>query len=226
MTGFRIAIDGPAGSGKSTVAKRVAEQLGFMYIDTGAMYRSIAWKALQEVESPDQITGELLTEIASKTILHVERDFEGKNHFYVDGQEVTEDIRSPLVSRTVSKVAANKEVREALVAQQRKLGAIFQVVMDGRDIGTQVFPHAEVKVFLNASVDERARRRWKEFSEKGENISLEELKSEIEERDRMDREREHSPLMPAKDAIHIDTTSMSIEEVIQKIISIYEEKKQ
>lgn len=225
MTGFRIAIDGPAGSGKSTVAKKIAEQLGFIYIDTGAMYRSIAWKALKEVNTPDRITGEILERLSEQTALHVEADSEGKNHFFVDGQEVTEEIRSPLVSRTVSLVAANKAVRTALVAQQRKLGNAYQIVMDGRDIGTQVFPNAEVKIFLNASVEERARRRWQEFKEKGERISLEELKKEIEERDRMDREREHSPLIPAEDAIHIDTTSMSIDEVVQKIISIYKEKK-
>lgn len=224
MKTIRIAIDGPAGSGKSTVAKKIAEQLGFLYIDTGAMYRSIAWKALGKVQKVESITPELLKELADHSELTMSVDESNINHFFIDGVEVTEEIRSPEVSRAVSWVAKDQNVRQALVLQQRKLGETYSVVMDGRDIGTNVFPDAELKVFLTASVDERALRRWKELESKGEKIDIEELKKEIAARDKMDQEREFAPLIPAADAIMLDTTSLSIDEVVAKITHLYEER--
>ena len=224
MRTIKIAIDGPAGSGKSTVAKKMAEKLGFLYIDTGAMYRSIAWKALKEAQKVENITPELLQELAKDSELTMSLDENKKNHFFIDGIEVTEEIRTPEVSRAVSWVAKDQNVRKALVINQRKLGEKHSVVMDGRDIGTNVFPAAELKVFLTASVDERALRRWKELESKGEKIDIEELKKEIAARDKMDQEREFAPLIPASDAIMVDTTSLTIDGVVEKLIHLYEEK--
>ena len=224
MRNFVIAIDGPAGAGKSTVAKRVANQLGFIYIDTGAMYRSIAWKALQSVTAIEEIAPVELGEIANQSTLSVSLDSEGSNHFYVDSIEVTEAIRSPQVSRAVAVVAANPEVRAALAKHQQKMGESQSIVMDGRDIGTTVFPTANLKVFLTASVEMRAERRWKELEGKGEKVDYQELKNEIALRDKMDQEREVSPLIAAEDAIFVDTTSLSIDQVVGKIIELYEER--
>lgn len=225
MKPFKIAIDGPAGSGKSTVAKKVAEKLHFLYIDTGAMYRSVAWKALKEVGSVEKITSDLLEKISKNSQLNMTIDDQDRNHFYIDQIEVTEEIRSPEVSRAVSEVAKNKYVREALVFHQRELGENQPVVMDGRDIGTYVFPNAELKIFLTASARERAERRWKELKARGENVDLDELEKEIAARDTMDERREIAPLIPAKDAIQLDTTNLSIDQVVDKLIQLYEEKR-
>ena len=224
MKNFVIAIDGPAGAGKSTVAKRVANQLGFIYIDTGAMYRSVAWKALQNVGTIEEILPTELGKIANESNLSVSLDKEGNNHFFVDSIEVTEAIRSTEVSRAVAAVAANSEVRSALVKHQQKMGESQSIVMDGRDIGTTVFPKANLKVFLTASVEMRAERRWKEMEAKGEKVDYEELKNEIALRDKMDQEREVSPLIAAEDAIFVDTTSLTIDQVVGKIIELYEER--
>ena len=224
MKNFVIAIDGPAGAGKSTVAKRVANQLGFIYIDTGAMYRSVAWKALQNVGTIEEILPNELGKIANESNLTVSLDKEGNNHFFVDSIEVTEAIRSTEVSRAVAAVAANSEVRSALVKHQQKMGESQSIVMDGRDIGTTVFPKANLKVFLTASVEMRAERRWKEMEAKGEKVDYEELKNEIALRDKMDQEREVSPLIAAEDAIFVDTTSLTIDQVVGKIIELYEER--
>ena len=224
MKNFVIAIDGPAGAGKSTVAKRVANQLGFIYIDTGAMYRSVAWKALQNVGTIEEILPTELGKIANESNLSVSLDKEGNNHFFVESIEVTEAIRSTEVSRAVAVVAANSEVRSALVKHQQKMGESQSIVMDGRDIGTTVFPKANLKVFLTASVEMRAERRWKEMEAKGEKVDYEELKNEIALRDKMDQEREVSPLIAAEDAIFVDTTSLTIDQVVGKIIELYEER--
>ncbi len=224
MKNFVIAIDGPAGAGKSTVAKRVANQLGFIYIDTGAMYRSVAWKALQNVGTIEEILPNELGKIANESNLTVSLDKEGNNHFFVDSIEVTEAIRSTEVSRAVAVVAANSKVRSALVKHQQKMGESQSIVMDGRDIGTTVFPKANLKVFLTASVEMRAERRWKEMEAKGEKVDYEELKNEIALRDKMDQEREVSPLIAAEDAIFVDTTSLTIDQVVGKIIELYEER--
>lgn len=225
MKPFKIAIDGPAGSGKSTVAKKLAEKLHFLYIDTGAMYRSIAWKALEEAGSVERITSALLETISKNSQLNMTIDDQNRNHFYIDQIEVTEAIRSPEVNRAVSEVAKNKYVREALVSHQRELGRNQPVVMDGRDIGTFVFPNAELKFFLTASARERAVRRWKELKTRGENVNLDELEKEIAARDTMDERREIAPLIPAEDAIQLDTTNLSIDQVVDKLITLYEEKR-
>lgn len=209
-----VAIDGPAGAGKSTVAQRAAKALGYTYIDTGAMYRAVAWKALQR--------GAVLTD---EMILHALQDMdivlaykEGNTQVYVDGEDVTKAIRTPEVSAVVSRVAAMGEVREKLVELQRKMATSGGVLMDGRDIATNVLPHADVKLFLTASIEERATRRWKELKAKGYDTGIEEVKADIARRDKADSEREISPLVQAEDAELLDTTGMTIDEVVQAIL--------
>lgn len=212
-----VAIDGPAGAGKSTIARLVAERIGYAYIDTGAMYRSVAWKFLQTGAEFDE---KLISELAETMLIEFKPEA-SVNRVFVDGQEVTAAIRSTEVTANVSRVAAIGAVREAMVAQQRRMGEKGGVLMDGRDIGTVVFPHAQLKIFLTASVDERAMRRYKELTAKGENIALEQLKKDIAERDRQDSEREISPLRQAEDALLLDTSDMTIEQVaayIQKLV--------
>lgn len=214
-----IAIDGPAGAGKSTIAKLTAEELGYIYIDTGAMYRSVAWKFLQEkqVFSP-----ELVGKLADKMEITFEPEAK-LNRVFVDGVEVTEAIRTPEVTEIVSKVSAVGAVREAMVAQQRRMGAAGGVVMDGRDIGTVVFPQADLKIFLTASAEERALRRHKEMFDKGMQVDLQQLQADIEARDKQDCEREIAPLCCAEDAIYLDTSSMTILEVTAKILNLVRE---
>lgn len=214
-----IAIDGPAGAGKSTIAKLTAEELGYIYIDTGAMYRSVAWKFLQEkqVFSP-----ELVGNLADKMEITFEPEAK-LNRVFVDGVEVTEAIRTPEVTEIVSKVSAVGAVREAMVAQQRRMGAAGGVVMDGRDIGTVVFPQADLKIFLTASAEERALRRHKEMLDKGMQVDLQQLQADIEARDKQDCEREIAPLCCAEDAIYLDTSSMTILEVTAKILNLVRE---
>ncbi|MBS3948891.1 MAG: (d)CMP kinase [Dethiobacter sp.] len=212
-----IAIDGPAGAGKSTVARTVAQRLGLTYLDTGAMYRAITLAALrQDVDLLD--AGELAI-LASRSGLEIRNNggTDNQNMVFLDGDDVTEDIRLPEVSRNVSFVARCPDVREVLVDRQRQIGKRGGVVMDGRDIGTNVMPEAEYKFFLTASLAERARRRQTELAAKGENMSLPQMMNELAARDRIDSERECSPLCPAHDAIHIDTTELTIEQVVQKI---------
>lgn len=212
-----VAIDGPAGAGKSTIARLVAEKIGYAYIDTGAMYRSVAWKFLQTGAEFDE---KLISGLAETMLIEFKPEA-SVNRVFVDGQEVTAAIRSTEVTANVSRVAAIGAVREAMVAQQRRMGEAGGVLMDGRDIGTVVFPHAQLKIFLTASVDERAMRRYKELVEKGEKIGLEQLKKDIAERDRQDSEREISPLRRAEDALLLDTSDMTISQVadyIQKLV--------
>jgi cytidylate kinase len=211
-----IAIDGPAGAGKSTVAKKVAARLGYAYIDTGAMYRAVTNEYLK---SGKPFSDSFVTGLAEQ--IHITFAYgQGINHVYVNGEEVTEAIRSLPVSRNVSAVSAVEGVRTAMVAQQREIGSKGGVVMDGRDIGTVVFPHADLKVFLTASVEERARRRYLELKQKGEDVSLEDLKKRIAERDHLDETRAISPLKCADDAYFLDSTNLSIEEVTDKIIEM------
>ncbi|MCH3951113.1 MAG: (d)CMP kinase [Acidaminococcus sp.] len=213
-----IAIDGPAGAGKSTIAKKVAAKLGYAYIDTGAMYRAVTLCFLQSGApfSEDVVTREAETMDLSFAYK------DGVNRVYVNGKEVTEAIRTLEVSRNVSKVSAVGGVRKAMVALQRKIGSMGGVVMDGRDIGTVVFPHAELKVFLTASVEERAHRRYLELKEKGEDVDLEDLKKRIAERDHLDETREIAPLRKADDAVLVDSTTLSIDEVTAKIVALAE----
>lgn len=215
----QVAIDGPAGAGKSTVARKVAEILGFCYLDTGAMYRAIAYKALQQgILLQDE---QAVTELVRNTKIcfdHLDRQ-----SVCCDGQNVTVEIRTDEVSRAVSVVASYPGVRERLVRLQQMEAERGNVVMDGRDIGTYVLPRAKTKIFLTASEEERAKRRYLENLEAGKTTSLQEVAADIGKRDRMDTEREYAPLKPAEDAIMIDTTGLSVEEVVARIVKIVQE---
>jgi len=216
-----IAIDGPAGAGKSSVARAVAAQLQLLYLDTGAMYRAITWLALQRGIPLDD--AEQLTQLAAQTQLTLQSgpSADEPTRIWADGEEVTQAIRSPEVTRWVSQVAAVPGVRQELVKRQRLIGRDGGAVLEGRDIGTHVFPDAELKVFLTASVGERAQRRQHQLQAQGQVVSLEELKAQIEQRDRHDSERLISPLRPAPDAILIDTDHLSQAEVEDKIVRLY-----
>jgi cytidylate kinase len=215
-----IAIDGPAGAGKSTVARFVAQRLNYIYIDTGAMYRAVAWAAQAKKISPanDDAMAELTRSLSIQLYY-----CDGQQRINVDGRDVSEEIRTPGVSRIVSAVSAIPAVRAALLELQREMAKAGGVVMDGRDIGTCVLPNADVKIFLTASIDERARRRWLELQEKGFTTDLEQLKQEIALRDKMDSERELAPLRQAEDATLIDTSSMTIDQAVDAIIALHQE---
>ncbi|HEO8422298.1 (d)CMP kinase [Niallia sp. FSL W8-0635] len=216
-----IAIDGPAAAGKSTVAKIVAEQLGYIYIDTGAMYRALTYKAINhKINLEDE---ENLINMLNETVIELFPGEQGQLIF-LDSKDVTKEIRTSEVTNSVSIVSKHKLVREEMVRRQQMFAVNGGVVMDGRDIGTHVIPTAEVKVFLLASVDERAIRRHKENIQKGYNSDLEQLKQEIAARDKLDSEREIAPLKKADDAIEIDTTSLSINGVVDKIMELTREK--
>lgn len=208
-----IAIDGPAGSGKSTIAKLIAEDLGLVYLDTGAMYRLVTLKALNE-----GILGDF--EKIKKMLNNLNIDIK-ENGFYLDNVDVSDEIRKPIVSENVSDIAAIREVREKMVDLQRKFSESKNVILDGRDIGTVVFPNANVKIFLVADAKERANRRYKELVKKGENVKIEEIYENILKRDEIDSTRKESPLKKAEDAIEVDTTSKNIEEVKNEILNIY-----
>ncbi|RKY62210.1 MAG: (d)CMP kinase [Candidatus Latescibacterota bacterium] len=212
-----VAIDGPAASGKSTTARMVARRLGYLWVDTGAMYRALALKALREGIRPDD--RERLKETVDRTDVYLE-ERDGGLRVFLDGEDVTEAIRSPEVTRAVSWVCTFPFVRQAMMRLQREMACGGGVVMEGRDIGTVVVPDAEVKVFLDADIKERARRRWKELGERGVNVSLEEVERELAERDRKDAEREHAPLRRAPDAIVVDTTDLSIDEQVDRIVQM------
>ena len=208
-----IAIDGPAGSGKSTIAKLIAEDLGLVYLDTGAMYRLVTLKALNE-----GILGDF--EKIKKMLNNLNIDIK-ENGFYLDSVDVSDESRKPIVSENVSDIAAIREVREKMVDLQRKFSESKNVILDGRDIGTVVFPNADVKIFLVANAKERANRRYKELVKKGENVKIEEIYENILKRDEIDSTRKESPLKKAEDAIEVDTTSKNIEEVKNEILNIY-----
>ncbi|WP_245902306.1 (d)CMP kinase [Gracilibacillus dipsosauri] len=212
-----IAIDGPAAAGKSTVAKKVAEKLHYVYIDTGAMYRSLTYKVLQDnIDMKDE---NAVLNLLKKTNILLDQHFD----VYVNNEKITAEIRTSDVTDHVSLIASYPSVREEMVTRQQKLATDRGVVMDGRDIGTRVLPDAEVKVFLIASVEERAKRRHEENVTKHLPSNFEQIKLDIEKRDRMDTERTASPLKKADDAIEIDTTSLSIEDVVNKILSLVQE---
>ena len=209
-----VAIDGPAGAGKSTVAQMAAKELGFTYIDTGAMYRAVAWKSLQQGKT---VTDDLINDVVKD--IDIVLDYkEGKTRVFVDGTEVTSEIRTPEVTGIVSQVAALGPVRERLTDLQRKMATQGSVIMDGRDIATNVLPNADIKIFLTASIEERADRRYKEMKAKGYDVDLKKLQEEIAARDKADSEREISPLVQAEDAELLDTSDMSIEEVVKVIL--------
>lgn len=213
-----IAIDGPAGAGKSTVAKIVAEKLGYTYIDTGAMYRGVAWKTLRDdKDAPDEAILRAVQGIDVRLACT-----ESGTRVAVDGTDVTAEIRTPEVTHIVSRVAALGPVREKMVELQRAMAADGAVVMDGRDIGTNVLPNADVKIFLTASVEERARRRYDEMVAKGYAVNFDELKDEIASRDKQDSERAISPLRQAEDAVLLDSTALTIDEVVARILELLE----
>jgi len=216
-----IAIDGPAGAGKSTVARIVAQRLGYLYIDSGAMYRAVAWLVLQSGE--DSRNADAVARLAESIDL-VLTYRNGVTEVRVNGRDVTDEIRRPAVTQLVSEIAKIPAVRRAMVARQRAMAAAGGVVMDGRDIGTFVFPQAEIKIFLTASIDERARRRWRELNDKGYNVDFDALRQEIALRDEADRNRAMGPLIKADDAFFVDTTALSIDQAVEKILAICREK--
>ncbi|KJR48920.1 Cytidylate kinase [Desulfosporosinus sp. I2] len=216
---LQIAIDGPAGAGKSTIAKIVAKKLHLFYIDTGAMYRAIAYKALKSGAPLNDESK--ISQIAKTT--KVVLDHSDERLVWCDGENVTQAIRNPEISRAVSVVASYQGVRERLVELQRMEAKRGGVVMDGRDIGTHVLPDADYKIFLTATSEERARRRWVELSKAGNVVTYDEVARDMLKRDRSDTEREVSPLRPAQDAIILDTTGLSVEELVAEIIMLTQE---
>ena len=223
-----IAIDGPAGSGKSSVARRVAALLRYSYLDSGAMYRALALKALErKVAFDDQPRLEALakdTRIELKPPTPELEEVGAKNRVFLDGKEVTREVRTAEVAQAASQLATIGAVRRVLVAEQQRAGAGGGVVMEGRDIGTVVFPNAELKIFLDASPETRAERRWKEHQEKGEAFTLAQVLDEVRDRDRRDRERKVSPLVRVADAVLVDNTGMGIEETARLIVMLAHEK--
>lgn len=210
-----IAIDGPAGAGKTTVARGVANKLGLKYIDTGAMYRAVAWKVLQNGIDPSDAAA--VEAVAEK----IRIDFtEGNTVTLADGVDVSREIRTPEVTRLSSPVSAVSGVRRYLVDLQRRLASEGGAVMEGRDIGSVVLPNAELKIFLTASIDERANRRWKEMQAAGMQPDLDLLKRDIEERDHRDSTRSDSPLVQSPDAIAVDTDHLTVDQVIERIVQL------
>lgn len=213
---MKIAIDGPAGAGKSTVAKQIAQRLGFVYVDTGAMYRTIALAALRAgIPAVDE---EPLQQLLKETTIEIRRTEDGQQEIFLNGENATEEIRFPKVTNVVSHYSALASVRKTLTDLQRKIAAQDNVVMDGRDIGSVVLPEADVKIFLTASVEERARRRALELRGKGLTVSECDLQNEIAQRDENDRNRVHAPLIETSDAIKINSDSLTIDEVCSKIL--------
>lgn len=214
---INVAIDGPAGAGKSTVARQVARALGYIYVDTGAMYRTVTLKAIRSGVAADD--AERLARLAERIDIRLVPESNGQR-VWMDGEDVTEPIRSAEVTSLVSRVSAVSAVRQSLVAMQREIADGRGVVMDGRDIGTNVLPDAEVKVFMTASVRIRAERRWKELRDKEPSVTVDDLMEKIAERDRFDSEREVSPLRQAEDAALLDTSGMSIDDVVDAIVAL------
>ena len=217
-TGCMLAIDGPAGSGKSTVAMAVADRTGFTYIDSGAMYRSVAYRVMRAGLSPehdDEAIGRLAGELDFEF-----RTVDGEPRLFVDGEDVGVVIRTPEVSQLSSPVSAIPAVREHLVAAQRRMAERVPVVMEGRDIGTVVFPDARFKVFLTASAEERARRRYQQRMERGEEACYEEILAAQLERDRRDRSRAVAPLRKAEDAVEVDSDDLTVEQVVDEVMKL------
>lgn len=217
-----IAIDGPSGAGKSTLAKRLARDLDFIYLDTGAMYRALALKVLRQ--GIDLADDTRLAELIRTTEIDLQEQ-SGKLIVLLDGQDVAAEIRTPEVSQMASKVSALRPVRARMLELQRAMGRRGSVVAEGRDIGTVIFPDAEVKVFLDASVGERARRRWQELKAAGRSVELNETRREIEERDRRDSERDLAPLRKADDALMIDSSRAGADEVAAMVLAHVRKKR-
>ncbi len=214
--GLVIAIDGPSGAGKSTVARLLAQRLGYIYIDTGALYRSIGWKAKKE--NLDTTDENALADLCGRTEVTIKQD-NSDPRFYVDDHDVTREIRTPEMGMMASIVSKSPAVRARLLTMQRELGKNGGVVMDGRDIGTVVFPGADRKFFLEASAEERGKRRYRELKEKGMDVDLAQITREIMDRDSQDRGRSISPLRKADDALLIDSSFLSIEQVVDRMLA-------
>ncbi len=212
-----IAIDGPAGAGKSTVAKIIAKELGFLYIDTGAMYRALTLKAIREKVDIKDVAG--LIEMARNSHIDLKNAPDGSLKISLDGRDVTLEIRQPQITKLVSDIAKIKQVREVMLGLQRKLGRARDSVLDGRDIATVVFPDADNKFYIDANFKERVTRRYKELKELGQDITPQDIEADLRNRDTIDSTREFAPLKKAADAIYVDTTDMTIEEVVNKLLS-------
>lgn len=211
-----IAVDGPAGAGKSTVAKRLAKKLGFIYIDTGAMYRALTLKAIEakiDIGDPGA-----LVKMASRTSIGLIDNQGSSLKVFLDNRDVSDAIREPRITKFVSDVAKIKGVREVMLGLQRKLGRSRDSVLDGRDIGTIVFPDADRKFYIDAEPKERVKRRYKELKEAGQNVTYEDVEKDLHNRDIIDSTREVAPLKKADDAIYVDTTNLSIDEVVEKLL--------
>lgn len=220
--GFIVAVDGTAGSGKGSVTKVIAERLGLIAIDTGAMYRCVALECINRKITCEEL--DKIKEVLENIDIEIKR--EGSNQLiFLNGKDVTRDIRTTEVDKVVAKFAAIKEVREKITPIQRKMAENNDIIMEGRDIGTVVFPNADVKVFLDCSVEERAMRRYRQNIEKGIQTTYEEVLEGIKERHRLETEREIAPLIQAPDAVYVDSTGMSVEEEVQAVIKIIEEKR-
>lgn len=215
LRGLIIAIDGPAAAGKSTLAKRLARELSYVYLDTGAMYRALAWRVMEEGIDPgdEREMGRILQQIRIRLIEQA-----GQPRVLVNEVDVTESIRAPEVSQTASKVSTLKVVRDRMVELQRAMGAQGGVVVEGRDIGTVVFPAADVKIYLDAAPEERARRRFAELGTQSRQVTLEQTVEEMKERDRRDQERAVAPLRKAEDALVVDSSRLSAEAVVERVM--------
>jgi cytidylate kinase len=219
--GFIVAIDGPSGAGKSTVARLLADRLGYVYVDTGAMYRAVALSVKRASISPEDEGA--LRELCRGLEISFERDT-GGYRVLLNGEDVSEAIRTPEISQLTSKISTRRAVRDVLLHEQRRMGQVGNVVLEGRDIGSVVFPGADVKFFLSASAEERGRRRFLELREKGENVTIEKTIAEVADRDARDEQREIAPLRIADDALLIDSTGVSIEGVLARMEMIVREK--
>ena len=220
--GFIVAIDGPAGSGKGTITKLIAEKRNLVSIDTGAMYRCVALDCINNNIEPSNIEG--IKKILEKIEIELKND-NGNKKVYLNGKDVSKEIREPKVDDVVAKYAAIKQIRDKMTPMQRKMGETQNIIMEGRDIGTVVFPNADVKIFLDCSVEERANRRYKQNLEKGIQTTYEEVLESIKERNRLEVERDIAPFIKAEDAIVVDSTHLSIDEVVTEILKIIDMKK-
>ena len=219
---YSIAIDGPAGAGKSTIARRLAKELGYYYVDTGAIYRTVAYFLDLLGVSPKDVDG--VERYIDELTINIVYDEEGKQHMLMNGMDVSDDIRTQDISQKASLVSAHKVVRDVLLDMQRQVAREHNVIMDGRDIGTVVLPKANVKIFLTASAEIRAKRRYDELTAKGQKTTLAQVLKDVQQRDYQDTHREIAPLKQAKDAVLVDTSELNIEGVVAAIKAIAQEK--